>query len=123
MSGRSISSRLRSWLLAEMDLWRGAGILSEDQVAQIVALYETPADIARQKSSLAQYTLMGLAASMVGLAGLLLIGYNWSAMPAALKLSIVRGISVRRSGQGRSSTSGETYRNGLLIGCAVSSHR
>ncbi len=94
MSGRSISGRLRGWLLGEMDLWRGEGILSEDQAARIVGLYETPADISRQKKSLAQFTLMGLAASMIGLAVLLLIGYNWSAMPAAMKLIIIFGTII-----------------------------
>jgi len=94
MSGRSISGRLRGWLLGEMDLWRSEGILSEDQAARIVGLYETPVDIAQQKSSLAQLTLMGLAALMICLAALLLIGYNWSAMPAALKLIIIFGTIV-----------------------------
>ena len=39
---------------------------------------------------------MGVAAVMVGLAVLLAIGYNWEAMPAALKLLIILARSWRR---------------------------
>lgn len=91
MSRRDISGKNRAWLLREMDVWRAGGVLSEDQPVQILDLYETPATIAQRKRSLALFTLMGLAAFMIGLAVHLLIGFNWEKLPAAIKLSLIFG--------------------------------
>ena len=75
-----------------MDLWRAGGILSDDQPARILDLYETPAEIAQRKHSIALFALSGVAALMIGLAALLLVSYNWQAMPAALKLTVIFGV-------------------------------
>lgn len=94
MPRRAIPDKMRAWLLGELDAWRGQGILSQDQSMRILDLYETPVEAADRKRSVALFTLMGLAAFMVGLAALLLIGYNWQAMPAAMKLAIIFGAIV-----------------------------
>jgi hypothetical protein len=83
---------MRAWLLAEMEVWRADGLVSQEQAGRILELYETPADTAQRKRSLAIFTLMSVAALLVGLATLLLIGYNWEAMPAAAKLAVIFGV-------------------------------
>jgi len=91
MSRRVIPDKVRGWLLGEVEVWRGQGILSEDQSTQILDLYETSREVSDRKRSVASFTLMGLAALMIGLAALLLIGYNWKAMPDAVKLVLLFG--------------------------------
>ncbi len=91
MASRIIPARTRTWLLGELSLWHRAGIVSEDQVNLILGLYEAPAETARRKQSLAVFTLMAVAAFLVGLAAVLLVGYNWQAMPKAVKLVLIFG--------------------------------
>jgi uncharacterized membrane protein len=87
MPGRPISDKLRCWLLGEMEVWRGGGLLSEEQTGRILDGYESPAEAAGRKRSLAVFALMGVAALLVGLAVLLLIAYNWERTPKELKLA------------------------------------
>jgi uncharacterized membrane protein len=94
MTRRPISDTWRAWLMGEMEIWRSGGLLSEQQMAQILDLYETPTDIARRKHSKALLALMSVASLLVGMAALLLIGYNWEAMPAAVKLAIIFGTII-----------------------------
>ncbi|NQT12400.1 MAG: DUF2157 domain-containing protein, partial [Planctomycetes bacterium] len=91
MSRRQISDGFRTWLSAEVEVWRGQGIVSDEQSTSILGLYETPREVSDRKRSVASFVLMGLAALMIGLAALLLIGYNWKAMPDAVKLVLVFG--------------------------------
>jgi uncharacterized membrane protein len=94
MPKRSISARQRDWLLEELEAWRAEAILSEDQGNRILALYEAPAEIIERQRSRAVFTLMAVAGLFVGLAMLLLIGYNWQAMPAGLKLGVIFGTLI-----------------------------
>ncbi len=89
MAEREISDRQRRWLVGELDWWQTRGLLDEDQAARILELYGTSEEIAQRRGARALFTLSGLAALLVGLAVLLLIGYNWEAMPAASKLVLV----------------------------------
>ena len=89
MSRRTIPDRTRVWLLREIEIWREEGFLSRQQSTEILDLYETPGEVAERKRSSALIVLMGLAALMVGLAALLLVGYNWAAMPPAAKLAVI----------------------------------
>jgi len=92
MSEREISEGQRSWLSKELATWQAAGILDVQQVTRIEGLYETRGQSAQRRASRAMFTLMGVAALLVGLAALLLIGYNWEAMPPAVKIAIVFGV-------------------------------
>jgi Predicted membrane protein (DUF2157) len=94
MLKRSISTRRRDWLCEELQAWRAQAILSEDQSNRILALYEVPSEISERQRSRAVFTLMAVAGLFVGLAVLLLIGYNWEAIPAGLKLSIIFGAII-----------------------------
>lgn len=94
MDRRPISPSVRQWLLGELDFWQSGGILSADQSGRLLDLYETPHQIARRKHSMAMFALCGLAATMVGLAALLVVGYNWQDMSASLKLLAIFGTIV-----------------------------
>lgn len=89
MAEREISDRQRRWLAGELDWWRIRGVLAEDQAARILDLYGTPEEIAERRGSRALFTLSGLAAFLIGLSVLLLIGFNWEAMSSASKLVVV----------------------------------
>ena len=94
MARRAIPDVVRSWLTAEIEVWQAEGMLSGEQSAGILSLYETPQEVSERKRSWAAFTLMGLAAVMVGLAALLLVGYNWHAMPSFVKLTLVFGAII-----------------------------
>lgn len=100
MASRTIPDRTRTWLLGEIEVWRNAGIVSKDQAGLILGLYESPAETTRRKHSLAVFALMAVAALLVGLAVLLLVGYNWEAMPKAVKLVLIFGTILGTYGLG-----------------------
>lgn len=89
MAKRSISDKQRAWLVSQLNDWQSHGLLSSDQTAPILDLYETQTELAERKRSIALLTLMGVAAFLFGLGALLLVGYNWEAMPDVLKLFII----------------------------------
>jgi uncharacterized membrane protein len=91
MPKRSISARQRDWLHDELQVWRAEAILSEEQGRRILDLYETLAEAVERQRSRAVFTLIAVAGLLVGLAVLLLIGYNWEEMPAGLKLVVMFG--------------------------------
>lgn len=100
MAEREISERQNRWLAGELAEWQVRGILAEDQAARILALYGTSEELAERRGARAIFTLSSLAALLVGLAVLLLIGYNWEEMPAAVKLAIVYSALVGMHGLG-----------------------
>jgi len=100
MNRRPLSKSTRQWLLGELDAWHLGGILSADQSVRILELYETPAEAAGHKRRLATFTLGGLAALMIGLAVLLVIGYNWQELSPAWKLTMIFGALVGLHGAG-----------------------
>jgi uncharacterized membrane protein len=89
MTGREISERQRQWLVGELTWWQARGILTEAQAAEVLELYGTSEERAERRGARALLTLTSLAALLVGLAVLLLIGYNWEVMPAGVKLALV----------------------------------
>ncbi|MFO0888572.1 MAG: DUF2157 domain-containing protein [Isosphaeraceae bacterium] len=89
MAARDISDRQRAWLLGEIASWNAQGLIRSDQMAGILELYGTPEELAERRGARALFTLTSLAALLVCLAVLLLIGYNWQDMPAAVKLAII----------------------------------
>src|SRR3954447_6720489 len=89
MPDRSISVSQRAWLDSQLKAWQSSDIITADQSSRILDLYETPAELAERSRSALLLVLTGVAALLVGLAVLLLIGYNWHAMPAGVKLLII----------------------------------
>jgi hypothetical protein len=88
---RSLSQRQRTWLLSEIKVWQAHGLVRTEQADDILALYEMPHESAARQQSLAVFALRGIAVLFVGLAVLLVIGYNWQELPAAAKLTILFG--------------------------------
>lgn len=91
MSRRSIPEKKRNWLAKEVGDWQVAGLITAEQAEKILGTYETPIEESERKHSTVLLALMSVAAIFVGLGVLLLIGYNWAAMSASLKLTIISG--------------------------------
>src|SRR5262245_35422867 len=89
MARRSITAKQRDGLDTQLDVWQSEGIVSDDQSLRILDLYETRAELAKRGQSTLLLVLISLAALLMGSAVLLLIGYNWEAMPATAKLIII----------------------------------
>ncbi|MGH8017552.1 MAG: DUF2157 domain-containing protein [Opitutaceae bacterium] len=80
-------SKHRKWLFQELDRWIAGGAVSGDQAARIRALYPgSPAGV-----SWGTLALSGIGAVIVGLGVILLLAYNWEAMPRLVKLVLILG--------------------------------
>ncbi|HEY9014677.1 MAG TPA: DUF2157 domain-containing protein, partial [Gemmatimonadales bacterium] len=89
MPKRAITAKQRAWLLDELSLWRQNAIVTDQQAQRITDLYQGAGELAAHSRSKAVSTLMAAAATLVGLAALLLIGYNWQELSRFGKLGIV----------------------------------
>ncbi len=94
MTKRPITSSRRKWLSEELEAWQGAGVISAEQQQAIVDQYPSLDDAAEATSSKAVTALMGTAALMVAAGVLLLISFNWEAMPDIIKLVLVFGTII-----------------------------
>lgn len=115
MPKRAITAKQRTWLLDELSLWRRDALVSDQQAQRIADLYEGAGELAERGRSRAVSVLMAAAATLVGLAALLLIGYNWDALSRDIKLVMVLGtialthvyafrLRYKRNAPGRSET-------------------
>jgi uncharacterized membrane protein len=91
MSKRAITAKQRAWLLDQLSVWRRDAIVSEDQARRIADLYEGAGEMAERGRSRSVFILMAAAATLVGLAAMLLVGYNWDQLDRLTKLGIVLG--------------------------------
>lgn len=89
MGERRLSDPEREWLTREEEHWRSAGLLSAEQGRRILELYESPEESARRREGRGSFVLVSLSVFLVGLAALLLIGYNWNGLNQYLKVAIV----------------------------------
>ena len=120
---REITEPQRNWLSSELEVWRSLGILGEDQAREVLALYTTPGEFNERRQSKGVMVLMAMAATLVGLSLLLVIGYNWSEMSDTLKITAVFGSLIVTHAAG----AGLRWRRGLrreseilfFIGCIV----
>jgi uncharacterized membrane protein len=92
MAKRAITAKEQAWLQDELGVWRRDGIITEQQAQRITGLYQGAGEIAEQRRSKSVFVLMAAAATLVGLAVLLLMGYNWSQLDRLTKLGIVLGV-------------------------------
>src|SRR5262245_8821678 len=95
-----LSEQQHDWLLGQVNSWRGRGILTEEQAGQILALYETGHERQERRRNWLLYTLSALAMVLFGAATLLLVSYNWAAMPAAVKLLLIFSAIIGTQGLG-----------------------
>lgn len=79
----------RSWLLAALQEWRAKGIVTAEQAERILGCYEGEEEVAHRTQKTMAFTLMSLASFLIGLAVLLVIGFNWEGLPREAKLAIV----------------------------------
>ena len=93
---RELTDRNRRWLTGELAYWQSAGLVSPERAGQILGCYVSADEMGQRKRRLASFTLAALAALMIGLAVLLLIGHNWQlvvagweGLPRILKLAAV----------------------------------
>jgi uncharacterized membrane protein len=88
---REISNGQRQWLDRELNYWAETGFVQLQQARAIRDCYETVAVSGQRKHSRARFVLQGLAAFLIGLAALLVVGYNWQAFHWIAKLALVFG--------------------------------
>jgi predicted membrane protein DUF2157 len=91
MPKRAIDSKQRAWLLDQLNVWRRDTLISEEQARRIADSYEGAGELAERGRSKAVFVLMAAAATLVGLAALLLIGYNWDQLDRLTKLAMILG--------------------------------
>jgi len=80
-------SQNRRWLFSETERWAQARLITAEQAAQIRALYAEPES--RMPWGLLLFT--GLGAVVLGLGVILLLAYNWDAIPRFGKLALIFG--------------------------------
>ncbi|HET7217615.1 MAG TPA: DUF2157 domain-containing protein [Vicinamibacterales bacterium] len=81
-----VSRATMTWLQAESAHWVDAGLLDAGSRGRIIARYATESS---EHRSMLALTILGALMFAIGV--LLLIGYNWSAIPAAGKIAIIIG--------------------------------
>ena len=91
MDKRPLPDRQRDWLQTELEHWHAAGLVTPEQEAGILGLYETPKEVSRRKQSRGVFVLQSIAMCLVALAILLLIGFNWENLPGGLRIAVVLG--------------------------------
>jgi len=77
----------REWLEGEVREWERDGVISADQTKAILARY--PGDAAGRPWGMIIFSCLG--AVIVGLGIILLLAYNWDAIPNLVKLAIILG--------------------------------
>jgi uncharacterized membrane protein len=86
---REATRSQRDWLGGEVAAWMGMGLVGPEQARTLLDLYESPEAFKARQRSRGELTLLALAATFAGLGVLLLVGYNWDQMPAALKVTAI----------------------------------
>ncbi|MDX1933484.1 MAG: DUF2157 domain-containing protein [Capsulimonadales bacterium] len=92
MEEREITLEQRSWLEREIAEWRRRGVVTDETATRILELYVPAATVAERKGATLVYALMTIAALLTGVALLLLIGFNWAAIPNPVKLILLFAI-------------------------------
>ena len=75
------------WLWEQSDRWVAKGLVSQNQAGQIRSLYPEP----RALLPWGTIIFSGLGAAVAGLGVILLLAYNWHAIPKAAKLAVIFG--------------------------------
>lgn len=97
---RDITDSQRAWLKVELATWRTLGLVTDDQALAVLSLYGTEAQAVERRQSRALSILLFLAALLAGLGVILLVAYNWAAMPSALKVVLVFALVIAAHGTG-----------------------
>ncbi len=92
MQDRPITRQQRTWLQDELDDWLNAGIVDAPTVERIQQRYITEDAAAVTAQGKIVYALMSISALLAGIAVLLLVGFNWQAIPVWGKLAFLFGL-------------------------------
>jgi uncharacterized membrane-anchored protein/uncharacterized membrane protein len=92
MMKQTLPETVRRWLSEALPTWQQQGLLGPEQANSILALYEDEASVQARRGSLVSFTLYALGACLFGLAALLVIGFNWDAIPRVAKLGTVLAV-------------------------------
>lgn len=99
---RPLNSEMREWLQAEMAAWQQQQVITADQATAILGQYESENSTKQRQQNVYLIALGGIAALMFAASVLLLVSFNWQAIPAAGKLAIIFGalIGIYAAGAG-----------------------
>jgi uncharacterized membrane protein len=89
-----MSSPIR-WVRREIESWQHENLISEDQAQTLLKRYPEPA-----ASNLGLILFAGFGALIIGLGIILLLAYNWQAIPRGIKLAIILGSIAAAHGTG-----------------------
>ena len=95
--------------MEELEQWTREGLLTAEQAAQIRRRY----DVTTPVGSRALLVFTALGATVLGLGIILLLAYNWSALPKFVKLALIFGGVLGAHGAGLALRKGEGSRAAL----------
>lgn len=87
--GTPITAKQRVWLEKQLTDWQTGNIVSPDQVRAILARYESAQSTQSRLTQMLFTALTALAVIMCAAGVLLLIGYNWAAIPRTIKVALI----------------------------------
>jgi uncharacterized membrane protein len=82
---QAIMKKHIKWLLHEIDLWMGEGIISAEQGAALKERYPAPGE----NFAWGRIIFFSIGAVLIGLGVILLFAYNWQRMPKFAKLAVI----------------------------------
>ena len=82
---RAIMKKHIKWLLNEIDLWVGEGIIGPDQGTALKRLYPSPAE----GTAWGRIIFFSIGAILFGLGVILIFAYNWEKMHKFVKLAVI----------------------------------
>lgn len=100
MDKRPLPDRQREWLETESQHWMASGWITPEQKNLIFDCYQSKSDVSRQKRSRGVFVLQAIAIGLVSLAILLLIGFNWEAIPGGMRIFLVLAAMLTAHGVG-----------------------
>ncbi len=128
MDKRPLPDRQRDWLQTELEHWHAEGLVTPEQQAGILSLYETPREVSQRKQSRGVFVLQSIAMCLVALAILLIVGFNWESLPGGLRIAVVLGAMLAAHATGvwlrwtrQKPLAGEiaTFLGCFLYGCGI----
>lgn len=100
MDKRPLPDRQREWLESESQHWIASGWMTPEQKTLILNCYQSKSDVSHQKLSRGVFVLQAIAVGLVSLAILLLIGFNWEAIPGVMRIALVLAAMLSAHGVG-----------------------
>jgi len=79
--------RLPTWLVTESEAWQRDGLITDEQRRAILARYAPSPNASQQASS----AITWLAVLLAGIGAIVLIAWNWTAIPASVKVLLSAG--------------------------------